>query len=207
MTTTAEPSPPAPIASATCAAALDSHAGATAAPVADPRRRRRSYFVDAKAQRKIMHHVLRIVTAGIALGGMNVLIIDYYAGFLSATFGAIADATNTVLMATGAYLSLWLVLSYLTLHAFLVVFSHRIVGPEYKLRNRLAAMRDGQLDGYVKLRKKDFLQDLTRDINLTSRHFREMNSDIEVRVESVRSAIEAGESAETVLTQLDQVGL
>ncbi|MFT5393824.1 MAG: hypothetical protein ACI8PT_004028, partial [Gammaproteobacteria bacterium] len=38
-------------------------------------------------------------------------------------------------------------------------------------------------------------------------HFREMNSDIEVRVESVRSAIEAGESAETVLTQLDQVEL
>lgn len=159
-------------------------------------RRRTHYIVDRLYQRRIVHNVLRLVTAGIALAAVNLLIIDYYAGFLRETFGEIVNASPAVLVSTSLYLLLWVVLSYLTLHIFLVVFSHRIAGPEHKIRSILAGIRKGDLDFKVTLRKKDYLQDLASDLNLTGISLRESANELETELRALREALGRDDAVE-----------
>jgi len=50
--------------------------------------------------------------------------------------------------------------------------SHRICGPEYRIRDSLRRIRQGEPVGPIRLRNHDQLQDLADDLNLTLAHLR-----------------------------------
>jgi len=46
-----------------------------------------------------------------------------------------------------------------------VQFAHRIVGPLYRFRKTIQAIKDGEDVELIRLRKKDYLQELKEDVN------------------------------------------
>ena len=161
-----------------------------------PPYRRRQYFIKRKFQGRFILQFSFLILAGCAAFGCAVYF--YSAQTLTTAF---IDSKLRV-MSTAHFLLPAIVLTALFVTTFvalagavrLLLFSHKIAGPLYRLEKTAEAVRAGKLDLQVRLRSGDELQDFAHSMDAMVR-------DLQARARAIK---DQNERLKGILLQADQ---
>lgn len=127
--------------------------------------RRRQYLVHKKIQFRIAGELEFILVVGMILGLTN-------AHFINSIFLISSDLFNgnevwypnmSILMWIGV--AVLIVVSLLVTFFLSLYFSNRVAGPARKIERSINAIRKGDLDIRIRLRKTDHLQEVAEELN------------------------------------------
>ena len=98
---------------------------------------------------------------------------------------------GTLLKQQWFFMLLIFVLNFAIVYAFVVYYTHRIAGPIYRFSRTFDEMAEGKLEQHIKLRKRDYFENLGESINRFSAslsgsmsELRSLVNDAAVRVQS-----------------------
>lgn len=88
---------------------------------------------------------------------------------------------------------------------YMILHSHRISGPAFRLERTIRELADGRFTGHIKLRRKDYLQRVAEALNYLydrqAERARELN-ELRERAERISQALAAGRTYDTELREL-----
>lgn len=134
--------------------------------------RRRKVLVDRKFQLGMSLHIVGWVYAYLVLFAL-VANFDAFKELLTGDAG-----TESYVNAVGrlqVFLQVFvlpLVFTFVCMCLHGILFTHRLAGPLYRLKEALRRVRGGDLAADVKLREQDYFQDLCEEINALLGHLR-----------------------------------
>jgi methyl-accepting chemotaxis protein len=125
---------------------------------------RRRYLIDTLQYRILMTNLLYVLAVVIVFGG--VLFLPLMITLKLDTVGS-PDMVNAAREFLSLHNRIWppvaVLIALLVVHN--IVFSHRIVGPLYRIRSDLKRVGEGNLFVHVRLRKNDYLDKEAASIN------------------------------------------
>ncbi|MDJ0766045.1 MAG: hypothetical protein QNJ97_23875 [Myxococcota bacterium] len=110
------------------------------------------------------------------------------------------DKFVTLSILIAGLVSLVLLLGGLT-----IIYTHKIAGPVYKMRQILASIRGDRLQLWAKLRRADELQEIFVDFDNMLRRLREQRRSDTAILKEIRARITAGDTEEKILDPLDKL--
>ncbi|MFH0903456.1 MAG: hypothetical protein V2A73_22735 [Pseudomonadota bacterium] len=179
--------------------------GVAIAPPARHRRRLRNYLLDKSLQ---LRYVLMVVTVSAAIACLLGYLIWHQASYASARIVETAtgpdmawlgDGVRTAIASSLSQSDSQLVLTMLIvglgimaiLMLYLVVLTHRVAGPLYKMGSYFDDIREGKLPKTRRLRKHDELRDFYEHFRQMTETLRSRNHEDIERIDRFLTACEA----------------
>ena len=140
---------------------------------------RRQLVIDPKFQYGLIIKFIILVTIVlIASLGLLAFVYSKFANIalpVSVETGGVVsfDATQFINLSELVWpvVMLSVIVAGVVIYIFGLLFSHKMAGPIYRLRNDIAEMTEGDLERKVSLRKKDYFQLLATDVNSLRQHW------------------------------------
>lgn len=152
---------------------------------------RRQYYIKGSFQRRVIVQVCALV-----IGGCGLFAVTLYVYGTRTLTTAFVDSKLRV-MSTAEFLLPALGLVTLVVASLVAIaaavrmllLSHRIAGPLYRLEKTAEAIGEGQLDLQVSFRSGDQLQELARSMNAMMRELRTHVQEIQTQTQQLRELI------------------
>jgi len=132
--------------------------------------KRRQILIDRTFQHRLAIDLLVIVLVVPAVLWADFYILGQYALSQNPDIGQASGwgMIGTLVKQQWFFMLLVFVLNFALVYAFIVYYTHRIAGPVYRFCRTLDDMADGKLAQLVKLREKDYFENVGTSINRLS---------------------------------------
>jgi len=132
--------------------------------------KRRQILIDRTFQHRLAIDLLVIVLVVPAVLWADFYILGQYALSRNPDIGQASGwgMIGTLVKQQWFFMLLVFVLNFALVYAFIVYYTHRIAGPVYRFCRTLDDMADGKLAQLVKLREKDYFENVGTSINRLS---------------------------------------
>lgn len=150
--------------------------------------RRKKRLIDKKTQFKLISIIIAYIITYFLILALLVFLPLIYSLIMETSLVKRYQIANAfVTLHTYLWPALFIVLILVCFHS--IRFTHRIVGPVYKLKDLLRHLRKDDLSIKMTLRKHDFFRELEEEVNSTIGHLKENIAFIRLQTEELNEAL------------------
>ena len=156
--------------------------------------KRRQILIDRTFQHRLAIDLLVIVLVVPAVLWADFYILGQYALSRNPDIGQTGGwgLIGTLITQQWFFMLLVFVLNFALVYGFIVYYTHRIAGPVYRFCRTLDDMADGKLAQLVKLREKDYFENVGTSINRLSDRLCGSVAELKAEVATLSDQVHAG---------------